>query len=59
MVQTIFQTMISINQSLKSQKFTPSGCKDIGIRKFEFAAKNQFLLKKREKRLKDYKDKTA
>ena len=51
--------MVSINQRLKSLKLTPSGCKDIGIRKFEFAAKNQFLLKKREKRLKDYKDKTA
>jgi len=28
---------------LKYQRFTPSGCKDIGIRKFEFVAKNPFL----------------
>ena len=32
-----------INQSLKNQKSTPSGCKDIGIRKFEFVAKTHFL----------------
>ena len=30
--------------SLKYQRFTPSGCKDIGIRKFKFVA-NQFLYK--------------
>jgi len=28
---------------LKYQRFTPSGCKDIGARKFEFVAKTQFL----------------
>ena len=32
------------NLSLKYQSSTPSGCKDIGIRKFEFVAKTQFLL---------------
>jgi len=30
--------------SLKYQKFTPpSGCKEIGIRKYEFVTKTQFL----------------
>ena len=29
--------------SLKYRKFTPSGCKDIEIRKFEFMPKTQFL----------------
>ena len=29
--------------SLKYQRFTFSGCKDIDIRKFEFLAKTQFL----------------
>ena len=29
--------------SLKYQRFTPAGCKEIGIRKFEFVAKTQFL----------------
>ena len=33
----------SNNLSLKYHKFTSSGCKDIGIRKFEFVAKTQFL----------------
>ena len=33
----------SNNLSLKYQRFTPSCCKDIQIRKFEFAAKTQFL----------------
>ena len=33
----------SNNVSLKYQRPTPSGCKDIGIRKFEFVAKTQFL----------------
>ena len=28
--------------SLKYQRFTLSGCKEIGIRKFEFEAKAQF-----------------
>ena len=31
--------------SLKYQRFTPSGCKDIGIRKFEFVAKTHFILR--------------
>ena len=31
------------NLSLKYQRFTPSGCRDIDIRKFEFVAKTQFL----------------
>ena len=31
------------NLSLKNQRFTPSGWKTIGIRKFEFVAKTQFL----------------
>ena len=42
----IFQTMNSVrsnNLSLKYQSFTTVGCKDIGIRKFEFVAKTQFL----------------
>jgi len=30
---------------LKYQRFAPSGCKDIGISRFEFVAKTQFLLK--------------
>ena len=43
----IFQTMNSVRSSiliLKYHQFTPSGCKDIGIRKFEFMTKTQFLL---------------
>ena len=38
--------MISVrlkNLNLKYQRFTPSGCKDIGIRKSEFVTKTQFL----------------
>ena len=31
------------SQSIKCQKFTPSGCKDIAIEKFEFVAKTQFF----------------
>ena len=31
--------------SLKYQMFTPSGCKDIEIRKFEFVAKTQLIYK--------------
>ena len=34
----------SKNLSLKYQSFSPSSCKDIGIRKFEFVTKTQFLL---------------
>jgi len=40
------QTMNSVGSKrlrLKYQRFTSSGCKDIGIRKFEFVAKNHFL----------------
>ena len=29
--------------SLKYERFTPSGCKDVGIRQFEFVTKTQFL----------------
>ena len=42
----IFQTINSGRSnslSLKYQRFTPSGCKDIGIRKCKFVAKTQFL----------------
>ena len=35
----------SNNLSLKYQRYTLSGCKEIGIRKFGFMAKNQFLCK--------------
>ena len=41
-----FQTMTFVrsnNISLKYQRFTTLGSKDIGIRKSEFVAKNQFL----------------
>ena len=39
----IFQTMNkSNNLSLKSPRFKPSGCRDIGIRTFKFVAKTQF-----------------
>ena len=31
------------NLSLKYKRFTPLSCTDIGIRKFEFVAKTQFL----------------
>ena len=31
------------NVSLKYQRFTTKGCKDIGFTKTEFAAKTQFL----------------
>ena len=33
----------SNHKSLKYQRFTLSGCKDIGIRKFKFVAKTQFI----------------
>ena len=33
----------SNNLGSKYQKFTPSGCRDMGIRKLEFAAKTQFI----------------
>ncbi len=42
----IFQTINSGRSnslSLKYQRFTPSGCKDRGVRKFKFVAKTQFL----------------
>jgi len=35
----------SNNDSLKYQRLTPSGCKDIAIWKSEFVAKTQFLLR--------------
>ena len=36
-------SVTSNNVILKSQRFTHLNCKDIGIRKFEFVAKTQFL----------------
>ena len=36
-------TVRSNNLSLKYQRFTPSGSKDMGIKKFKFVTKNQFL----------------
>ena len=42
----IFQTVNSArSKSLRFiyQRFTPSSCKDIGIKKFEFVSKNSFL----------------
>ena len=42
----IFQTVKSVrskSQSIKYQKFTPTGCEDIRIRKFEFVTKAHFL----------------
>ena len=44
----IFQTMNHVrpnNISLKHQRFTPLGCKDVEIRKFEFVVKTHFLLR--------------
>ena len=41
----IFQTINSFRSnslSLKYQRFTPSGCEAIGVRKFEFVAKTVF-----------------
>ena len=43
----IFQTFNSGRSnslSLKYQRFTPLGCKDIGDRKFKFVAKTQFQI---------------
>ena len=41
----IFQTVNSVKSKfqMSSQRFTPSGCKDIEIRKFEFVANTQIL----------------
>ena len=42
----IFQTMNPLqsnNPCLKYYRFTPSSCKDIGIRKFELVAKTEFF----------------
>jgi len=42
----IFQTMNSVQSNILSLKylmFTSSGCKDMGIIKFEFVAKTQFI----------------
>ena len=33
----------SNNKSSKYQRFTPSGCRDIGVRKFQFVTKTHFL----------------
>ena len=39
----IFQTMNSVrSNSLKYQRFTPSGCEAIGVRKSQFVPKTQF-----------------
>ena len=38
-------SVISNSLSLKYQRFTPSGCKDIGVRKYKFVAKTQFFAK--------------
>ena len=37
--------IFQIRNSVRSDnlRFTPSGCKDIGMSKFDFVAKNQFL----------------
>ena len=48
MLYSKLKTMNSVRSnslSLKYQGFSPSGCQDIGIRKFEFVAKTQFLYK--------------
>ena len=37
------------NLSLKYQRFTPPGCKDIGIRKFGVVTNTQFLNQQTEK----------
>ena len=37
------------NLGLKNQVCTPLGCKDLGIRKFEFVAETQFLFLKMTK----------
>ena len=45
----IFQTLNHVRPkslSLKYQRFTPSGLKEIGIRQFEFVTKTQFLFQK-------------
>ena len=42
----IFQTMHSVrsnNLSLNNQRFTPSCCKNIGIRKFELVTRTHFI----------------
>ena len=41
----------SNNLSLKYQRVTPSGCKDIGIRKFEFVVKTQIYWQGKKKDL--------
>ena len=45
----IFETMNSVRSnslSLKCHRFTSLGCTDIGIRKFHFVTKTQFLCKR-------------
>ena len=46
------------NPSLKYQRFTSSGCRTVGIRKFEFLAKPQFLLAEFSLRTGAFKKKT-
>ena len=36
----------SYNLSFRFQRFTPHGCKDIAIKKFEFVARTPFLYTK-------------
>ena len=45
-------SVISNNLRLKLQRFKPTGCKDIGIRKFQFVAKTQLLWSVTAERLK-------
>ena len=51
----IFQTVNSVRLKFQtsSQRFTPSGCRDIGIRKLEFVA-NTLLTKSRDVVLPNY-----
>jgi len=37
-------SVISHSRSLKNQRFTPSGCRALGIRTFKFVAKTQLLI---------------
>ena len=46
--------MLDINNLLKCQRFTPSGCEHIAIKKFEFVAKTEFLCDKKEILIKSF-----
>ena len=57
-----FQTMNSVWSnilSLRYQVIAQSGCKDIGIRNFEFVAKTQFLSKNNSFNSKVYSNHTS